>query len=598
MEQETTENIEISESQNDQETSEKETSIQLLTYSIDELKLNFEKTQEEIKEVKETLKSVVPIVKDFTGLLQDKPLFERSRFLYLHPLAVNIKNEIIRQIMSRLIEPNENIKSLQEELSNYKEETSKQVYNIHQEIEQAKELQQKSTEANQETQTQVDSAFRMIEDIKDDMMTKATQKELNKVIDKLNFKTPIEVFNDLEERFKECPTRDQIDRINQQIQELNEKMVIYATKETLKDQDYKVRDDFKKQLESYLLVEDFHTDLDSLVKKDEELHSALSNLNSRVENMKAEFKKNINELFKTFQKKPWMDDIYKVMDQVKSKLSKKDFENYKEEIEPRIEHFDKRILEFKSRIENFALVIERYDEILLDKASKDDYKKIQDELGTFLKIDKFDANIASVEKKISNLEELTETQANSIQNNDKQFSKFFKAYNTFKKNLSDFYTMYNSLSDIKESIEGKAEKAEIYAIIDSTSKREEVNNIKESLDRLHKQLETHVLLSSASMRSFIQSFEMQSNIKRQQKELYKNLASLLHWVSGSVPPEIDASMHSARLVLSPAAKLTEDWKSDSLDIPLPLLKATHNRNKTLAKTPQHDRNQSFDLPPL
>ena len=79
MEQETTENTEIPESQGNQETSEKKTILQLLTYSIDELKLNFEKTQEEIKEVKETLKSVVPIVKDFTGLLQDKPLFERSR---------------------------------------------------------------------------------------------------------------------------------------------------------------------------------------------------------------------------------------------------------------------------------------------------------------------------------------------------------------------------------------------------------------------------------------------------------------------------------------------------------------------------------------
>lgn len=37
--------------------------------------------------LKQHILDVAPIVKDFKGLLQRKPLFERSSFMYLNPLA-------------------------------------------------------------------------------------------------------------------------------------------------------------------------------------------------------------------------------------------------------------------------------------------------------------------------------------------------------------------------------------------------------------------------------------------------------------------------------------------------------------------------------
>lgn len=561
-----------------------------LASSIEEVKGNYNGIREEIHDM-------AVVVKDFKSLLKRKPLFERSTFTYLTPLAKEIKAETMREVSSKLVGPTEELKRLKAEIQITLEEVSEKTFELKSLVSELTQENKALQNENESMRENISMMQRNIDDAREDLMLKAPYQEINKLVEKIATKSTIEEVNLLSEKIAQCPSIEQVNFLNQQLSVLNQQMISLASKDMVKDMESSLMVNVDNKFESYVSSKNLQDEVDRLMSLIRDTNDTIDFMKVKSEKADIFQKKELEKVQKMLQARPWVKDIEIVSSFIDDKTNQKDFDTFKNDTVPQLVFFDEKVNLFNKRIEGFDRVLERYDEIILDKASKDDVAEIKEVLPKLLLSVDFEyfKEIDSKQKEV--LDDRISMNHTTVQEVDKQIGKFNASYKSFKLLMKEFNSKYTSIKEMGYQLESKADKSDIYAMFDCTARREEVKIATQAMEVLRKQLEMIVMFQLVSVKTMLKNSDSAKMKNRQRTDVYKNLNSLMEWISHSIPPEIDKLLDSARSILAVSYRKSSPQElDDSQELMLPLLSQKKKFNRhAVSMTPAP--NKSFvDLP--
>lgn len=553
------------------------------------LTVSLEEVKDSVNVLRQELSEMYPIIRDFKGLLQRKPLFERSTFVYLNPLAKEIKAEIMREVSSKLVGPYEEMKFLRDEIKATVEQLSDQTYETKLNLQDLKQDNTSLKKDSESLSANLDLIQRNLDDAREDLLLKAPYRELTKLVEKISTKATIEDFNTIKEMVTQCPTSNQVEKLYHQIEILNQQMISLASKDMVKEMEEGLMVNVENKFKKYVSDED-------LKEESEKIRSLIRELNTNIDFFKAAYekqrivhKKELEKIQKLLLQRPWTKDVEIVSAFIDEKANQKDFEKLQNDVLPQVQFFDEKINLFNKKIEGFDRVLERYDEIILDKASKDDVNEIKHLLPKLMLSADFDHFKDIDTRQKEKLDEKMTLNHASVQEVEDHIVKFSTNYISFKQQFKEFMAKYASVKDLEYQLESKADKSDIYAMFDYTARREEVKMATQALEVFHKQLEMAVTFQLVAVKSMLKTNDSPALKNRQRSEVFNNLNTLIEWISHSIPPEIDKMMDSARSVLGMSQRKLTPQEPESSELMLPLLSNGRKYKKhTLSLTPAPD----------
>ena len=190
--------------------------------------------------------------------------------------------------------------------------------------------------------------------------------------------------------------------------------------------------------------------------------------------------------------------------------------------------FEETINKFRNKCENYEKVLERFDEILLEKAAKDDISEIKKYLLLLIKTEDVEIFKNLVKKDYSNIQTDFEKTIEKFKKLENLISEVNSAFRNFKSDNKDNISIKNNIKDLQDLLSSKAEKTDLLSISQNMIKIDEFNLIKNNLDVLHRQLEMQVVISQAALKTMIKSTDSAMTKNKQRLELLRNISNLLN----------------------------------------------------------------------
>ncbi|CAG9330990.1 unnamed protein product [Blepharisma stoltei] len=544
--------------------------------SISELKKSY-------NEIRGTVLDLLPILKDFRDLIQGKSLFEKG-FFFLNSLAKEIKSNILTEINNKLSEPYDILRELRAEFDNFKDSN----YDQHYEIKDSLDIFKSQLEVmfrNQAAMTEREDFFEnKISDLKEDLALKAPFGLFNKLSDTVTTKASIGDIKDIEDKIIKLVSLQEFRALNDQVEWLNQKMNSYASRDMISNLEKTIIDNVMGQVGDYCKKTDFAEEVEKIQEKINLTKKEIDTNKETHFRIADKLKSEISKVNNSLHSKPWNPDIEFVISAINKKTDEKDFNDFKIETEPQIRNFDIKVNIFSKKTELFEKIIERYDELLLDKASKDDLSKIQQVLPTFCKENDFISFKINTESHFTTIDNRQIAHIDNIHYVNSRLDTFDFNFKIFKKDMKLFLNLYNHFEEFKQKIENKADKEDLYSMNDLLSKQEDMVAAAQAIDDLHKQLEMQAILHHATIKTLLDSTDTAGTKNRKRLEIYRNSSSLLNWISNSIAPEMDKLVGTARNLINSSFNKSMLPDHDSPDIILPLL-PSHDKKRSKLVTP-------------
>ena len=205
-----------------------------------------------------------------------------------------------------------------------------------------------------------------------------------------------------------------------------------------------------------------------------------------------------------------------------------ELQRHKETIKENLFDFEETINKFRNKCENYEKVLERFDEILLEKAAKDDISEIKKYLLLLIKTEDVEIFKNLVKKDFSNIQTDFEKTIEKFKKLENLISEVNSAFRNFKSDNKDNISIKNNIKDLQDLLSSKAEKTDLLSISQNMIKIDEFNLIKNNLDVLHRQLEMQVVISQAALKTMIKSTDSAMTKNKQRLELLRNISNLLN----------------------------------------------------------------------
>ena len=257
-----------------------------------------------------------------------------------------------------------------------------------------------------------------------------------------------------------------------------------------------------------------------------------------------------------------------------------ELQRHKETIKENLFDFEETINKFRNKCENYEKVLERFDEILLEKAAKDDISEIKKYLLLLIKTEDVEIFKNLVKKDFSNIQTDFEKTIEKFKKLENLISEVNSAFRNFKSDNKDNISIKNNIKDLQDLLSSKAEKTDLLSISQNIIKIDEFNLIKNNLDVLHRQLEMQVVISQAALKTMIKSTDSAMTKNKQRLELLRNISNLLNWIISNTNFEAGSSLTTVNSGLM--------HKSLQEIHPIPLLpQIKHQRKASASEIPIH-----------
>lgn len=172
----------------------------------------------------------------------------------------------------------------------------------------------------------------------------------------------------------------------------------------------------------------------------------------------------------SIENKAEKDQIWEIRDVIRDLVNKEQIQELEDKVFPLMKEVVAKIQNFDEKIEDSKRQMVRFDEIVLDKASKYDIVNLNKKVEKCLVKSDFELHVEKYEKFRENLEQRTL----NIEEEGKEFTKLIKANNegishlqndlvVIKEKQQDVITN-EDLNEIRERIDTKADKVEIAQI--------------------------------------------------------------------------------------------------------------------------------------
>lgn len=294
-----------------------------------------------------------------------------------------------------------------------------------------------------------------------------------------------------------------------------------------------------------------------------------------------------------------MPEIERVNDILATKSSLDDFKVLKNDLVPKVDEFGLRLDKFSRDLRTFEAALARFDEIILTKGSKDDIKQLQTYMATLLKQDTFYLANSEISIRLGSSESRQKVIEENIENIKEDMDKYALSSQSQKTQTRDYANLLNGISDLKESVNLKADKSDIFSITGKMADKTDVENLKLNSDVLTRQFQQAVQLQSETLKTMLRTADTAIKKDKVRLELSRNTDILLTWINTRVPHiklenpiHKEASKFSALLLARTTP--SPEHKNERIT-PSPWRKSLSRKTRRLVVS-SHSHRTSVDLP--
>lgn len=500
-----------------------------------------EKTQNELilEEIRGLKRSIAPMI-SFIEELKDLKIKNKI------PLTSNIGSlslliaDVRQQVMNDVFAANYSLKSSLSEVQelftvNQRDVMDKFDY-IHQNLLDFQTLDSQNKESVLSIKGQMAKFHDKMDAFRKDLDEKSSLEDISEIRKKIKlfaFQYDLEA---LKVEVSEKASRDSMNKLEKRLNRLEGFLDNFIHKSNLDEIEQNIRlkveafmdlncvsrDDFSEFKAYYSMAK---------LKVDEDL----KNLNNKFEVQTKNFRENNAKVQQKLSDKPWKKDNEKIRAEMLGYSKLADFKDFENKINPLIGSYEQKMTIFTSKINEFEIIVERYDEILLEKASKDDIKQIKSQLPTFVTLNNFDEGNKKLTIKTINLTKDLEDLNSTIKSHENTLSSLSNRIESLKKDSKETLNIISILNSVREQISEKADKIDFHKLLDIMGKKENIDKINDRIDCIQKQIELNAILSQTLCRTLIAAGESSSVVVRQRQDVYRKMTGLVGWISGEEP---------------------------------------------------------------
>ena len=367
-----------------------------------------------------------------------------------------------------------------------------------------------------------------LEEVKEQIATKAESSEMNMVLSRLNNFVTFTEFDELSEKITKLASLNELNRLKNEVNNLQSQLKALPTTESLQ----KLNDSLSSYTEQLffkcLKKEDFE-------EKHREILSKSDNLDNRIESFRTktntEIKKvnyKVDGLDRNLKSKPWKQDLSLLQNEVYTKVSFGDIADLKEFVSSKISVFGENITSFSKSIEYFEKALARFDEVILQKASKDDFKVFKQHSTNFALKEQVNSDLNELKLTISGLDSKNEENLRHIQNLKEQLLNQPFAEQPKKNEDKNLNALVSELEEIREEVKFKADKSEVYTLADHTGNKKDLEELKKQVEKVTINFHQSVAILAESIKTMLRKPDTLGSRNNRRLELLQNCTAILN----------------------------------------------------------------------
>ncbi|CAI2383872.1 unnamed protein product [Moneuplotes crassus] len=375
---------------------------------------------------------------------------------------------------------------------------------------------------------------------------------------------------------------------------------IYAEKKSVKGI-YKELKEYLKRTEFELFSEEFDN-YKSDIKQERE--------KSQKQNLEIEKLKNeIEVIHKNFEEKAGVQDVELIKQKMKRLVLQSEFDDLRKKVFPEVKKMQKTVLEFDKAQSQHNEIIRRFDEVLLEKASKTSVQQILHKLKMdFVEKDEFKIKLVESDKRFTDnsiifkgikqeIKSINERISNEISENIRQITKneADKIVEDMKKMLKK-HTNGDELLKMKQTLDKKANQIDIEELYDKKTDKADTECTQNSIEVIHKQIKHLVMMLMESCRVL-----MEAELSNKQTKINKlntilqQCFILAKWVSKFNP----GCTNVFDLVMPDDMQNFQDFVKNAMEeIPFSNVKSYENKQALTKKIQRINTLERTPKPPL
>jgi hypothetical protein len=492
------------------------------------------------------------ILPDFKLLEAGVPLFD-SNYKYFSHIFLELRDFIQKEVTKSLEPLKIDLHKQADSLENEKKINKSKFKEDEMAIESLKGRVENLAHDTNSTIRAIDKINDRLENFNEEVLGRVTYTEFNAlgftVETKANRSALEESERFLTEEIQKKVNFTEFERLCKTVEKVIEDIQLQASKTQLEETEASINLHIEQRLENFLTLENFH-----FFKEDSKFES--ERLNEKIERTETiqgftndAIRKELAQLDKAVKKRPWRKDIeiFRLNLQEAAKII--ELQRHKEKIIENLDNFKQIIDKFGNRCDNYEKILARFDEILLDKAAKDDISQIQQVIPTFAKKTQLDQSLKEMIGNFDFLNEKVDETLEKLAKTEVLIGQVNNSFRNFKNDNKDNIQMKNSILDLQGLMESKAEKVDFLSISESVVKKEEFLGVKNGFELVKRQLEMQVAIIHAVMRTMVKSNDSATVKNKQRLELLRNMGNLMNWMgvvgnleSSSILPTMNSGL--------------------------------------------------------
>lgn len=326
-----------------------------------------------------------------------------------------------------------------------------------------------------------------IVDLNTEMMRKASITDFASLSEQLVTLCPREFVEELEKEVRLKAFQMDLDAVAHEIRSFRERVpLIYAEKEKIWGETSRIDEKYENCLKQYISSQYF-------LRVHMEMQKTLDLIRNKVDEFSGEFRKKTSNL---------KEELGKIKGEIDSKASLLQIHDIRrilalcasisqvESLSTEIKTCQSAVSVFKSQL-NVSLqaqdqVLQRYDEMFLEKASKLDVKELNLKLKAVSRHIDFEGRVDEMEGNVGKCMEFIGKHREESEKMKGKLESFTGIVKGLKSEKREIAVIKSTLQELMESLQSKADKYQIAELIDIKASAEEVRSISKALGAMHR----------------------------------------------------------------------------------------------------------------
>lgn len=488
---------------------------------------------EQIKLVKQMLIPVMSLLQEFRELKVRNRLSPDSNISILSLLTSSIKEDIMKELKKLKSSAKNSLSNVEQNINIRFKDVHSQIDDVQKNMLNFDALTTQINDSISNVRGHLNTFYDKFDAFKSEIDDRALITEVSEIRLRCKQYALKQDLDELKLEVFDKAAKTHVEKIDTRLNHLDTCMGNYIDKNHIEG----IKTELKIQAEAYvdlncLLREEFISFKDQYSSAKFKSEDELKRLTHKIDTANKQLKESINEVATKLAKSPWKREMEKLDYAISLCAKSSELKKHEEDVYPLLNKFSIQVKDCVEKIAKFENVVMRYDEILLDKASKDDIKFLKSQLPLYVTMNEFKDEKDKIEHKFIWMQDEIETLHSSIKILDAATHNLSLRCDQLKKEQKEVSDFATSIEKLKETTKEKADKIDMHKLIDAMGTKSQFENLLSQIEIVHKQVELGIILNYSLCRTMLNNGEESSNLIIQRKDIFRKMSGLVSWVTG------------------------------------------------------------------